>query len=169
MFVANEIAMFVSLLQHQAPPHRDVTISDVATAFLNATHTAEAQYAVEMPPELAAAKSRVWRLKKALCGLRGPPRSWQEHFVEVASQRCFGEGRTVWSRAGRRFDRARDIPVARLFLSKLQENIVLKLDAPGDSATFVSKKFVKTDKRYEVSGSSDYIMNMNMNMAEASD
>ena len=39
------------------------------------------------------------------------------------------------------------------------------LDATGDSATFVGKKVVKTDKMYEVAVSSDY----NMKMAAALD
>ena len=128
--------MFVSLVQGRASRHFVlfliiasqfkwcVPISDVATTFLNASLPPEALYAVKMPSELAAGKSRVCRMKKALCGLRRPPRFGQEHVVavmlgmvlsrQIPDNAVFCEEQAVCSRACRRFDRDKSIPVTLL-------------------------------------------------------
>ena len=96
------------------------TISDVAIPFLNVTLPPDSRYAVEVPPELASVKSRVWQLRQALHCLRGASRYWQEHFVEGMLGMVFST-QFVCSRACRRFGRGRDTPVARLVFFKPQE------------------------------------------------
>ena len=54
---------------------------DVGAALLRATVTGEL-YAVP-PHEFYDQGSVLWKLKKALCGLRTAPRAWQDHLAEL--------------------------------------------------------------------------------------
>ena len=57
-----------------------VQTADVSTAFLHAP--VDGEVFVEPPPHLKK-PGQVWRLKKALYGLRSAPRCWQEHAAGV--------------------------------------------------------------------------------------
>ena len=57
-------------------------VADISSAFVNALLPEQAKYAVEAPEERRN-EGYVWRLRKALYGLRGAPKYWQEHVGEV--------------------------------------------------------------------------------------
>ena len=57
-----------------------VRTADVSTAFLHAEVSGEVYV---KPPQHLQRAGQVWRLKKALYGLRSAPRSWQMHAVAV--------------------------------------------------------------------------------------
>ena len=63
-----------------------VQIGDFSTAFLHATMDEE-WYLV--PPKSLKKRYIIWRLKKALYGMRRAPQLFQDHLVEVLSQMCF--------------------------------------------------------------------------------
>ena len=63
-----------------------VWIGDFSTAFLHATMD-EAWYLV--PPEPLKRHLVIWRLKKALYGMRRAPQLFQDYLAEVFSQMCF--------------------------------------------------------------------------------
>ena len=129
-------------------------------------------YAVEMPPELAAGKSRVWRLKKVLlwsernstllagtfCG------SYAGTFLRLLSDNsvCVQEKLFVLAHVDELIVTG-TFQSRAWFFSKLREIFVIKhvtwLDATSDSAMFVGKKVVLTDNGYEAFVSSDYIKN----------
>ena len=57
-----------------------VTFTDVSGAFLNASLGEDDRFAVEPPEEYRTpGLDEVWVLRKALYGLRGAPKYWQEH------------------------------------------------------------------------------------------
>ena len=56
----------------------DVLIGDVKTAFLHATLP---EHVYVLPPPNLRQEGRVWRLNKALYGLRRSPQLWQEHLA----------------------------------------------------------------------------------------
>ena len=58
------------------------SVTDISGAFLNAFLPPEDLFAVEIPPEFKDPnKDEVWMLSKALYGLRGAPKYWQEHLA----------------------------------------------------------------------------------------
>ena len=58
-----------------------ITMGDVSTAFLHALMNEEVF--VWPPKEFYPEGKCLWRLKKAMYGLRQAPKLWQEHFAEV--------------------------------------------------------------------------------------
>ena len=67
----------------------EVLIGDVKTAFLHATLP---EHVYVLPPPNLRQEGRVWRLGKALYGLRRSPQLWQEHLAACLNragfQRC---------------------------------------------------------------------------------
>ena len=58
-------------------------LTDVSRAFLNAFLGNDERFAVEIPMEFKdPGKDQVWVLMKALYGLRGAPRFWQDPLVD---------------------------------------------------------------------------------------
>ena len=70
--------------------HKQWTIQagDVSTAFLHAPAATDNLY-MWPPPELYPSghnSTTVWKLNKAIYGLRSSPKSWQDHFAQVLQQ-----------------------------------------------------------------------------------
>ena len=70
--------------------HKQWTIraGDVSTAFLHAPAATDNLY-MWPPPELYPSghnSTTVWKLNKAIYGLRSSPKSWQDHFAQVLQQ-----------------------------------------------------------------------------------
>ena len=61
---------------------------DVSTAFLHADLPAEAKVYI-IPPPSEQREGQVWRLRKALYGLREAPRLFQEHLAKVLAKHGF--------------------------------------------------------------------------------
>ena len=62
--------------------------ADFSTAFLHANWTGEETF-VWPPEELYPQGGVVWRLKKALYGLKNSPKLWQDHFAATMSKLDF--------------------------------------------------------------------------------
>ena len=60
-----------------------ITLGDVSTAFLHAAVSGEVF--IWPPKEFYPDGKCLWKLKKAMCGLRQAPKLWQEHFAEVVT------------------------------------------------------------------------------------
>ena len=61
-----------------------ITAGDVSTAFLHAPMT-ETIY-VTPPPEYYKGKDVLWKLKKAMYGLKNSPKLWQDHFASTMKE-----------------------------------------------------------------------------------
>ena len=59
----------------------DVVTADVSSAFLQAPISSEELVLVKPPPELEQNPDVLWRLKKALYGLKTSPKLWQQHLA----------------------------------------------------------------------------------------
>ena len=59
-----------------------VALGDVSTAFLHATLPTDGDPVITRPPPDLQKEGSLWRLKRALYGLRSSPRLFQEHFAE---------------------------------------------------------------------------------------
>ena len=134
-------------------------LTDISSAFLNAWLPEDAYYTVEPAPESGLGKESVWRLRKALYGLRGAPRYWQEHLVSFVVALGFTRLLTdsaVFVLPGVMIVLVHvdDLLMIGLkasrewLLEKLKNEFALKhifwLDKPGDEAVFVGKQVVKT-------------------------
>ena len=64
-----------------------ITLGDVSTAFLHAAMSGEVF--VWPPKDFYTDGKCLWKVKKAVCGLRQAPKLWQEHFAEVMSKLGF--------------------------------------------------------------------------------
>ena len=63
-----------------------ITTGDISTAFLHAAAAATAGVALRMypPTEFYEATDKiVWKLNKALYGLRSSPKAWQDHLADI--------------------------------------------------------------------------------------
>ena len=68
--------------------HWTIQAGDVSTAFLHAPAATDNLY-MWPPPELYPSghnTTTVWKLNKAIYGLRSSPKSWQDHFARVLQQ-----------------------------------------------------------------------------------
>ena len=69
------------------------TIGDVSTAFLHAPiakdHDGKQRDVYLWPKELCPQQDKVWRLKKAMYGLRSSPNAWQDYLAEVLQKLSF--------------------------------------------------------------------------------
>ena len=54
---------------------------DVSTAFLHATRSGEEPINLRPPMEFYDEESTLWRVKRAMCGLKTSPREWQDSFA----------------------------------------------------------------------------------------
>ena len=64
-----------------------VRTADVSTAFLHATLTEDVY--IRPPAEYYPAGGVIWKLKRALYGLKNSPRLWQDHFASVMNEHDF--------------------------------------------------------------------------------
>ena len=69
-----------------------IRTADVSTAFLHATLSEE--IFVKPPDEFYPEGGVVWRLKRALYGLKNAPRLWQDHFADVMKCNNFHRSKT---------------------------------------------------------------------------
>ena len=58
-----------------------ILLGDISTAFLHAS--LDYEFYVWPPKEYYPGQKVLWRLKKALYGLKEAPKAWQDHFAEV--------------------------------------------------------------------------------------
>ena len=59
----------------------DVVTADISSAFLHAPIASEELVLVKPPPELEQNPDVLWRLKKAIYGLKTSPKLWQQHLA----------------------------------------------------------------------------------------
>jgi hypothetical protein len=64
-----------------------VRAADVSTAFLHATLTEDVY--IRPPAEYYPAGGVIWKLKRALYGLKNSPRLWQDHFASTMNEHDF--------------------------------------------------------------------------------
>ena len=75
-------------------PNWIARLGDVSTAFLHAPiakdHDGKQRDVYPWPPkELCPQQDKIWRLKKAMCGLRSSPKAWQDYLAEVLQKLSF--------------------------------------------------------------------------------
>ena len=75
-------------------PNWIAPLGDVSTAFLHAPvpqdHDGKQRYVYLWPSkELCPLQNKLWRLKKAMCGLRSSPKAWQDYLAEVLQKLSF--------------------------------------------------------------------------------
>ena len=63
-----------------------MTTGDISTAFLHAPITKEEEVYVTPPPEYYPNGDTLWKLKRAMYGLRTSPKAWQDHFAGQLQQ-----------------------------------------------------------------------------------
>ena len=71
-----------------------IYVGDISTAFMHAPVAQGEEIFVEPPPEFYPNGETIWKLKKAMYGLRSSPASWQAYFSAVAEKFGF---RRFWS------------------------------------------------------------------------
>ena len=59
---------------------------DISTAFLHADRSEYKPIYIRPPMEFYNEESTIWRVKRAVYGLKTSPRDWQEHFAETKTQ-----------------------------------------------------------------------------------
>ena len=118
-----------------------ITMGDVSTAFLHALMNEEVF--VWPPKEFYPEGNCLWRLKKAMYGLRQAPKLWQEHFAEVMTtklgiRRCKSDPNLYCHESGRLYVLAYvdDLLVVgtdemrKSFMSQLSEGSVAERNWP---------------------------------------
>ena len=79
------LRILLTMAQHN---HWTIQAGDVSTAFLHAPAATDNLY-MWPPPELYPSghnTTTVWKLNKAIYGLRSSPKSWQDHFAQALQQ-----------------------------------------------------------------------------------
>ena len=96
--VYTSTAMFTTLRTllalQMSRPNWVARLGDVSTAFLHApiakSHDGKRRDVYLWPPkELCPQQDKIWRLKKAMYGLRSSPKAWQDYLAEVLQKLSF--------------------------------------------------------------------------------
>ena len=148
-----------------------ITMGDVSTAFLHALMNEEVF--VWPPKEFYPEGNCLWRLKKAMYGLRQAPKLWQEHFAEVMTtklgfRRCKSDPNLYCHESGRLYVLAYvdDLLVVgtdemrKSFMSQLSEEVLLKETGqlvPGSEHTFLGRRLRHNGDSIDVCMSQKYI------------
>ena len=81
----------------------DVVTADISSAFLQAPIPNEELVLVKPPPELEQNPDVLWRLKKALYGLKTSPKLWQQHLAaklqELGLRKNKADPASSWERS----------------------------------------------------------------------
>jgi hypothetical protein len=155
-----------------------MTTGDVSTSFLHAPVTTspdEEDIYIVPPVEYYPGKDVLWRLHKALYGLRTSPKAWQEHFAQELQQMglrrlltdpniyvdpvkqvyiiayvddimCFGEKRHI-----------------ETIISELQKRVLLKVTGhlvPGESLNFLGRTLHHNGDGVTFNGLEGYIRDL---------
>ena len=147
------------------------TLGDVSTAFLHAAMSGEVY--VWPPKEFYPNGDCLWKLKKAMCGLRQAPKLWQEHFAEVMTskhgfRRCKSDPNLYCDESGKLYVLAYvdDLLVVgtdetrKEFMSRLSEEVLLKGTGqlvPGTEHTFLGRRLRHNGDSIDVCMSQTYI------------
>ena len=148
-----------------------ITLGDVSTAFLHAAMLAEVF--VWPPKEFYPNGDCLWKLKKAMYGLRQAPKLWQEHFAEVMTaklgfRRCKSDPNLYCHESGGLYVLAYvdDLLVVgteqmrKEFMSKLSEEVLLKETGklvPGTEHTFLGRRLRHNGDSIDVCMSQTYV------------
>ena len=148
-----------------------ITMGDVSTAFLHALMNEEVF--VWPPKQFYPEGNCLWRLKKAMYGLRQAPKLWQEHFAEVMTtklgfRRCKSDPNLYCHESGRLYVPAYvdDLLVVgademrKSFMSQLSEEVLLKETGqlvPGSEHTFLGGRLRHNGDSIDVCMSQKYI------------
>ena len=146
-----------------------ITMGDVSTAFLHALMNEEVF--VWPPKEFYPEGKCLWRLKKAMYGLRQAPKLWQEHFAEVMTTklgRCKSDPSLYCHESSRLYVLAYvdDLLVVgtdemrKSFMSQLSEEVLLKETGqlvPGSEHTFLGRRLRHNGDSIDVCMSQKYI------------
>ena len=148
-----------------------ITIGDVSTAFLHALMNEEVF--VWPPKEFYPEGKCLWRLKKAMYGLRQAPKLWQEHFAEVMTtklgfRRCKSDPNLYCHESSRLYVLAYvdDLLVVgtdemrKSFMSQPSEEVLLKETGqlvPGSEHTFLGRRLRRNGDSIDVCMSQKYI------------
>ncbi len=151
-----------------------LTILDISGAFLNAFLPEGELLAVDPAPGFEGSGDVVWCLRKALYGLRGAPKFWQEHLVQFLEKNGF----TRLECDSAVFKNERLLVVAHVddlaiggaredrdwLVSKLREEFELKhcenLENPGDTTMYLGKSVVKTERGFTIRTNAKYVQNI---------
>ena len=148
-----------------------ITMGDVSTAFLHALMNEEVF--VWPPKEFYPEGDCLWRLKKAMYGLRQAPKLWQEHFAEVMTtklgfRRCKSDPNLYCHESGRLYVLAYvdDLLVVgtdemrKSFMSQVSEEVLLTETGqlvPGSEHTFLGRRLRHNGDSIDVCMSQKYI------------
>ena len=86
--------LWTLLALQMSRPNWIARLGDVSTAFLHIPiakdHDGKQRDVYLWPPkELCPQQDKIWRLKKAMCGLRSSPKAWQDYLAEVLQKLSF--------------------------------------------------------------------------------
>ena len=148
-----------------------ITLGDVSTAFLHAPTSGEVY--VWPPKEFYPNGDCLWKLKKAMDGLRQVPKLWQEHFADVmishlGFRRCKSDPNLYCYESGKLYVLAYvdDLLVVgtdemrKEFMSRLSEEVLLKETGqlvPGTEHTFLGRRLRHNGDSIDVRVSQTYI------------
>ena len=147
-----------------------ITLADVSTAFLHAAMTDEVF--VWPPAEYYPDRKVLWRLNKAMYGLRQAPKLWQDHFAatmqKLKFKRCKSDGNLYCHESGSLFVLAYvddlliigDDKLKRQFLEELQKELIVKITGElveGTEHTFLGRRLHHCGDSIDVCMSPSYV------------
>ena len=161
------------LLTHAVAKGWHISVGDISTAFLHAA--VDEDFYVIPPLEFYPDGNTLWKLKRALYGLKHSPKLWQEHFASVMKKNGF---RRVKSDPNLYVHEQKQLfvlayvddlmffgskPDVELAVADLQKDFLLKMTGDlceGQSVTFLGRELKRTHEAILVGMSPDYIENM---------
>ena len=152
----------------------DITCCDISTAFLHADISGEEIFVVP-PAEYYPEGGIVWRLKKALYGLKNSPRLWQDHFAAVMKKLGFSRMKSdpnLYVHVQKRVYVLAYVDDLMVFGSRaaidhftkeLSKDLLLKITgqlSEGNDVSFLGRNIRRTSDSIQLSMKSSYVETM---------
>ena len=152
-----------------------IKVGDISTAFLHASIGATSNILLKPPAEFYTNRNILWRLKKAMYGLRSSPKAWQDHLAAILQElgyiRLKSEPNVYKHPEGQAYIMVyvddllfvgETAEIDNIF-KKIQEKMLLRPTgeaSPGKTISFLGRKITNHGDRFDISLESDYMNNI---------
>ena len=152
-----------------------IRVGDISTAFLHALLGASTNILLKPPSEFYTNKNILWRLKKAMYGLRSSPKAWQDHLASIMRElgyiRLTSEPNVYKHPEGKAYIMVYvddllfvgETEEINNIFNKIQEKMLLRATgeaSPGNTISFLGRKITNKGDHFDISLDDEYLDNI---------
>ena len=152
-----------------------IKVGDISTAFLHALVASATGILLRPPKEFYPEGNILWRLKKAMYGLRSSPKAWQDHLASILQQlgyiRLVSEPNVFKHPKGKAYIMVyvddllfvgEPSEVNKIF-EEIQKHLLLRetgIAHPGKTISFLGRKITHQGSHFDITLGESYVQNI---------